>query len=95
MAPAPEGDVAHTPTEALVLWRSRFGGPRREHPRYPAKGVARTKNRVHALYLVVWIAVIVSVDFLFLRHRTTERLIVNIGMVLGFAVAYWGRLKKR
>jgi hypothetical protein len=57
--------------------------------------VAMTKNTLRALYLVVWIAVIVSVDFLFLRHHTTERLIVNIGMVLGFAVFYVGVLKKR
>ena len=54
-----------------------------------------TKNTLRALYLVVWIAVIVSVDFLFLRHHTTERLMVNIGMVLGFVAFYMSVLRKR
>jgi hypothetical protein len=56
---------------------------------------AMTKNTLRALYLVVWIAVIVSVDFLFLRHHTTERLMVNIGMVLGFVAFYMSVLRKR
>jgi hypothetical protein len=34
------------------------------------------------------VAVIVGVDFLFLRHRFWEWLIVNIGLVLVFAVFY-------
>jgi Mn2+/Fe2+ NRAMP family transporter len=45
-------------------------------------------------YLLVLIAVIVSVDILFFRHRFLERLIVNIGIVLVFAVFYLRFLKK-
>lgn len=37
-----------------------------------------------ALYVLVMIAVVVSVDILFLRHHFTERLIVNVGIVLVF-----------
>ncbi|MFC5428866.1 hypothetical protein [Paraburkholderia sp.] len=40
------------------------------------------------LYSLVLIAVIVSVDFLFLRHLFWLRLIVNIGIVVAFAVFY-------
>jgi len=40
------------------------------------------------LYVVAMVAVIVGVDFLFLRHRFWERLIVNIGIVLVFAAFY-------
>ena len=40
------------------------------------------------LYVVVLIAVVVSVDFLFFRNRFWERLIVNIGIVLVFAAFY-------
>ena len=47
------------------------------------------------LYLAVMIAVIVGVDFLFLRDRFWERLIVNIGIVLVFAAFYWRFLKHR
>jgi hypothetical protein len=46
-----------------------------------------------ALYIAVLIATIVSVDFLFLRNRFWERLIVNIGIVLGFAAFYLRFLK--
>ncbi len=40
------------------------------------------------LYVVTMIAVIVGVDFGFLRHRTLARLIVNIGIVLVFLGVY-------
>jgi hypothetical protein len=38
-----------------------------------------------ALYVVVLIAVVVSVDVLFFRDHIWERLLVNIGIVLVFA----------
>ena len=47
------------------------------------------------LYVFVLIAVVVSVDVLFLRHRFLERLIVNIGIVLVFVVIYLRFLKDR
>jgi hypothetical protein len=40
------------------------------------------------LYVVVLAAVIIGVDFAFLRNRFWERLIVNIGIALVFAVFY-------
>ena len=40
------------------------------------------------LYVLAMAAVIVGVDFLFFKHRFWERLIVNIGIVLVFAVFY-------
>ena len=40
------------------------------------------------LYVLVLIAVVVSVDLLFFRNRFLERLMVNIGIVLVFAAFY-------
>ena len=45
------------------------------------------------LYVLVMIAVIVSVDLLFFKNRFWERLIVNIGIVLVFAAFYLRFLK--
>ena len=44
-----------------------------------------TRNLSVALYVVVLIAVVVSVDVLFFRGRFWERLLVNIGIVAVFA----------
>ena len=46
------------------------------------------------LYVAAMIAVIVGVDFAFLRHRFWERLIVNIGIVLAFGAFYLGFLRQ-
>ena len=45
------------------------------------------------LYILVLIAVVVSVDLLFFENRFWERLIVNIGIVLVFAAFYLRFLK--
>ena len=45
------------------------------------------------LYVLVLIAVVVSVDLLFFKNRFWERLIVNIGIVLVFAAFYLRFLK--
>ena len=45
------------------------------------------------LYIAVMIAVVVSVDLLFFRHRFWERLMANIGIVLVFAAFYLRFLK--
>jgi hypothetical protein len=45
------------------------------------------------LYVVAMAAVIVGVDFAFLRNRFWERLAVNIGIVLVFGAFYWGFLR--
>ena len=44
-------------------------------------------------YILVLIAVVVSMDVLFFKHRVWERLIVNIGIVLVFAAFYLRFLK--
>jgi len=52
-----------------------------------------TRNMSVMLYVLVMIAVIVSVDLLFFKNRFWERLIVNIGIVLVFAAFYLRFLK--
>jgi uncharacterized protein (DUF983 family) len=52
-----------------------------------------TKSMFVVLYIVVLIAVVVSVDFLFFKNRFWERLMVNIGIVLVFAAFYLRFLK--
>ena len=43
---------------------------------------------VAVLYVLAMVGVVVGVDVLFLRHHFWARLIVNIGIVLVFAVVY-------
>jgi hypothetical protein len=45
------------------------------------------------IYIVLMVATVVAVDFLFFRHRFWERLIVNIGIVFVFAAFYLRFLK--
>jgi hypothetical protein len=47
------------------------------------------KRIVVVIYVVVMTAVIVGVDFAFLRNKFWERLIVNIGIVLVFGTFYF------
>ena len=51
------------------------------------------RNIYVVLYILVLIAVVVSVDLLFFKNRFWERLIVNIGFVLVFAAFYLRFLK--
>ncbi len=53
-----------------------------------------TKSAVALLYVVVMIALIISVDVLFFRNRFWERLMVNVGIVLVFTAFYLRFLKK-
>ena len=46
------------------------------------------------LYVLVMVAVIVSVDVLFLRHLFWQRLASNIGIVLVFGVVYFIFLRR-
>ena len=55
--------------------------------------IEMTKNMSVVLYIVVLIAVVVSVDLLFFKNQFWERLIVNIGIVLVFAAFYLRFLK--
>ena len=45
------------------------------------------------LYVLALVAVVVSVDVLFLRHQFLPRLMVNVGTVLVFALVYLTFLK--
>jgi len=49
---------------------------------------------VAALYVFVMVAVVVGVDLLFFRNHFWGRLMVNIGVVLVFAVFYVRFLKR-
>ncbi len=51
------------------------------------------RNIYVVLYIVVLIAVVVSVDLLFFKNRFWERLMVNIGIVLVFVAFYLRFLK--
>ncbi len=46
------------------------------------------------LYILLLIAVVVAVDFLFFKNHFWERLTVNIGIVLVFAAFYFRFLKR-
>ena len=46
------------------------------------------------LYVVAMAAVIVGVDFVFFKNRFSERLTVNIGIVLVFAAFYLRFLRR-
>ncbi len=47
------------------------------------------------LYVIAMVAVVVGADVLFLRHQLWLRLIVNVGIVIIFAVLYVRFLKLR
>ena len=49
---------------------------------------------VNVLYVVAMAAVIVGVDFVFLRDRFWERLTVNVGIVLVFTAFYLRFLRR-
>ena len=51
------------------------------------------RNIYVVVYILVLIAVVVSVDVLFFKHRFWERLMVNIGIVLVFTAFYLRFLK--
>ena len=53
-----------------------------------------SKNIYVVLFVLIMIAVVVSVDLLFFRNQFWERLIANIGIVLVFVAFYWRFLKK-
>jgi hypothetical protein len=53
------------------------------------------KSIYPVLYLLLMVALIVGVDFLFLRDQFWLRLVVNIGIVLAFGVFYLTVLRNR
>ncbi len=50
--------------------------------------IEMTRNMSVVLYIVVLIAVVISVDLLFFNNRFWERLMVNIGIVFVFTAFY-------
>lgn len=52
------------------------------------KAAVMSRQVAVALYVAAMVAVIVGVDFLFLRGRFWERLAANIGIVFVFAAFY-------
>jgi len=56
-------------------------------------GIEMPRNTYVVSYVLVMIAVVVSVDVLFFRHRFLERLIANIGIVMVFGAFYLRFLK--
>ena len=52
-----------------------------------------TRSTSVALYVLVLVALVVSVDLLFFRHHFWERLIANVGIVLVIAGSYLRFLK--
>jgi hypothetical protein len=52
------------------------------------------RQAVVVLYVLAMVGVVVGVDLLFLRHHFWERLIVNVGIVVVFAVVYLVFLKR-
>ena len=51
------------------------------------------RNIYVVLFVLIMIAVVVSVDLLFFKNRFWERLIVNIGIVMVFIAFYLRFLK--
>ncbi|HEV3266791.1 MAG TPA: hypothetical protein VGZ68_00135 [Acidimicrobiales bacterium] len=49
---------------------------------------------VAVFYVLAMVAVVVGVDILFFRHHFTERLLVNVGIVLVFVAFYLAFLKR-
>jgi hypothetical protein len=57
--------------------------------------MARDLHQANVVYILLLIAVIVGVDFLFFKNHFWERLAANIGIVLLFAAFYFRFLKPR
>jgi hypothetical protein len=52
------------------------------------------RHALDVLYVLVMVAVIVTVDVLFLRHQFWWRLVSNIGIVAVFLAIYYAFLKR-
>ena len=54
--------------------------------------MAKTGHMV--IYFLLMVAIIVGADLLFLRHHLVARLMVNIAVVVVFAIVYFSLLRK-
>ena len=84
-------------TTPWMTWRRspRWGYRARLAPPLTGMAVAvvRGDRLVHVrtvvvVYLLVMVALIVSIDFFFLRHNFSARLLVNVGIVVAFILSY-------
>ena len=57
-------------------------------------GTEMGKQMTTALYVILMVAAIVAIDFLFFKNRFWERLMVNVGIVFVFAAFYFRFLKR-
>lgn len=55
---------------------------------------AMGRQAVIVLYVLAMVAMVVAVDVLFFRHRFTERLMANVGIVLVFGAFYLRFLRR-
>lgn len=65
---------------------------------HPRSSSARHSNKMYvALYVIVLVAVVVTIDVLLFRDRAWlwERLMVNVGIVLVFAAFYLRFMRSR
>ncbi len=53
-----------------------------------------SKSNQGIIFGIAMVVLIVSLDLLFFRHHTTERLLLNVGTVLVF-IAFYLRLKNK
>lgn len=89
--PVGAGQGSDTHQEGSTSAGYRIGSKRRW---ISERGSEMTGNLFRVLFIVVLIGVIVSVDLLFLRHHFATRLIVNIAIVVVFAIVYFISFKK-
>lgn len=54
-----------------------------------------TRNSILLFYTALMIAIVVSADFIFFRHKFRERLVANIVIVLVFMVVYFIFLRRK
>ena len=79
--------MAYLPNDTRsVTWKRSWG----LHLNWELK-MGRLAN---VLYVVLMVATIVAVDFLFFRNKLWERLTLNIGIVLVFVAFYFRFLKR-
>ena len=94
--PSETGGVPHRPpTRPRVEWDSgSWSRPGKATADIMFKGVIEIPRTAYVvLFVLVMVAVVVSVDLLFFRDRFLERLLANIGIVLVFVAFYFRFLK--
>jgi hypothetical protein len=89
----PELDDQSGRTIDMTLPKPSWRGPYKRRQGPLPRGIEMSRQVIVVLYVAAMVAVIVGVDFVFLRNRFWERLIVNIGIVLVFGAFYFRFLR--